>query len=158
VKQTITLTDHFLNRFYIWHEVVQVSSDRDLIRFKNLLEIIEKLIEENSTTPVIVEGKRDLLSLRRIGLPGEILILNTGESLISFCERIARRYPRAILLTDWDRKGKTLTDRIRSIFSRTGLTLDLDYRRKIAFNAQKGINRVELLASYIETKKDEFKL
>jgi len=143
---------------HMFERVVTVVNYRERERFVRLLKVIEKLIEDNATSPIVVEGKRDLQSLRKLEVSGEILLLNTGETMLAFCERLARTYDRVILLTDWDKKGGALAERIRTNLSDSRIDLDLDFRRKIALGVKKGINRVELLASYVESKRKEFKL
>jgi 5S rRNA maturation endonuclease (ribonuclease M5) len=138
--------------------VVPLANERERERFKRLLDVIEKLIEENREVPVIVEGMRDERSLRSLGLEGEVLLLNTGEPILDLCERLARAYRRIILMTDWDRKGGVLAEKLRTNLSNSPLTVDPDFRRKLALSVQKGVNSVELLAGYVESKRKEFKL
>lgn len=85
-----------------------VSTHRDIERAERLKEIIGDLCEVNKTIPVIVEGKNDVSALRRLGLVGEIITLNKGNSLYDFCADIAERFHRVIILLDWDKKGESL--------------------------------------------------
>ena len=62
----------------------------------------------NDEIPVIVEGRRDVAALRRLGLRGTIATLHCGQTVAAFGERIARRFPSVILLLDWDRRGRQL--------------------------------------------------
>ncbi|HXX57940.1 MAG TPA: toprim domain-containing protein [Thermodesulfovibrionales bacterium] len=80
----------------------------DLDRASRLREVMEALYEANKKVPVIVEGKRDSLALRNLGLVGEIITLHRGNSLYEFCEEISERFGNVILLLDWDDKGETL--------------------------------------------------
>ena len=77
--------------------------------YKKCLEEIEKTLEnlkeENIFIPVIVEGEKDIVALKKIGISGNIIPINSGISLIDFCDKIAREYKEIIILTDWDRKG-----------------------------------------------------
>ena len=77
--------------------------------FYNLIEDIEKIIialkEENINIPIIVEGEKDVEALRKFGINGIIITINSGISIIDFCDKIARKYNDIIILTDWDRKG-----------------------------------------------------
>ncbi len=77
-------------------------------RASRLREIFETLCERNKDIPVIVEGKRDALALRELGLQGEILMLHGGQSIYDFCEDISEKFHRVIILLDWDEKGKSL--------------------------------------------------
>ena len=75
---------------------------------KNFQEIekgLFELIEENKKVPIVVEGDKDVFSLRKLGIIGEIITVNSGLSIIDFCDKIANKYKEIILLTDWDRKG-----------------------------------------------------
>lgn len=85
-----------------------VSTRRDIERAERLKEIIRALCEVNKTIPVIVEGKNDVSALRRLGLVGEIIALNKGNSLYDFCADIAEKFHRVIILLDWDKKGESL--------------------------------------------------
>lgn len=80
----------------------------DLQRAERLLFVLSDLARLNERIPVIVEGKKDITALRRLGLKGEIVPINSGEGLYEFCERIHEQYRDVIMLTDWDKKGESL--------------------------------------------------
>lgn len=94
--------------------VHKIPTTEDLERAERLHQIIEALCEVNRRFPVIVEGKRDLLALRRLGLSGDILPLHCGKGLYDFSEEVAERFPKVILLMDWDTKGETLFSSLTS--------------------------------------------
>ena len=85
-----------------------IPSDGDLERASRLREVLEALYEINKKVPVIVEGKRDAMALRRLGLMGEVITLHRGVSLYNFCEEISERFDKVIILLDWDSKGESL--------------------------------------------------
>ena len=80
----------------------------DFERAERLKEVFETLYAINKRIPIIVEGRRDVRALRKIGLVGEIITLYTGKGLYEFCDDIAERFHRIILLMDWDEKGESL--------------------------------------------------
>lgn len=80
----------------------------DFERAERLKEVFEALYEINKRIPVIVEGRRDVRALRKIGLAGEIITVHAGKGLYEFCDDIAERFHRIILLLDWDEKGESL--------------------------------------------------
>ncbi len=80
----------------------------DLERAERLKVVFQALYEVNKRIPIIVEGKRDVSALRKIGLVGEIIALHGGMGIYEFCEDIAERFHRVVLLTDWDNKGEHL--------------------------------------------------
>jgi len=77
-------------------------------RASRLRGIFETLDERNKDVPVIVEGKRDALALRELGLQGEILTLHSGRSIYDFCEMVSEKFQSVIILLDWDEKGESL--------------------------------------------------
>jgi 5S rRNA maturation endonuclease (ribonuclease M5) len=86
----------------------KTASFIDLERAERLREVFEALNEVNKKVPVIVEGKRDSEALRRLGLAGEIIILHRGNNIYEFCEEVAERFERVVLLLDWDERGESL--------------------------------------------------
>jgi len=80
----------------------------DLERAERLREIIEDLSEINKSTPIIVEGKKDAIALRKLGISGEIITLHNGKNLYEFCMEITERYDKVVILLDWDKKGENL--------------------------------------------------
>ena len=72
---------------------------------EDVQKALSELVEENRSTPVIVEGEKDVSALKKLGLKGRIITLNSGLTIIDFCDKIAEEYREIILLTDWDRKG-----------------------------------------------------
>jgi 5S rRNA maturation endonuclease (ribonuclease M5) len=86
----------------------KMPSVDDLERAERLREVLEVLHEANKQFPVVVEGKKDATALKKLGLVGEIITLHNGQGLYDFCEEIAERFPRVIILMDWDEKGESL--------------------------------------------------
>lgn len=86
----------------------KMPSIPDAERSARLREVFEYLQELNKRIPIIVEGKRDASALRNLGLMGDIITLHNGQNIYDFCDDIARRYDRVIMLIDWDRKGDDL--------------------------------------------------
>lgn len=86
----------------------KMPSEEDKERAERLREVLAALSEINEVIPVIVEGKNDVNALKKLGLSGEIITLHRGASLYDFCEEIAEKFSRVVLLTDWDEKGEML--------------------------------------------------
>ena len=101
-------------------------SERALDELRSMIDEINE-----SRIPVIVEGRKDVIALRDIGIEGEIIKLNTGKSIVNFCEDVAMHYSEVILLLDWDRKGEELTVKIRKILQSYGTKSVLKYRKKL---------------------------
>jgi 5S rRNA maturation endonuclease (ribonuclease M5) len=90
----------------------QRNSPEDTERAERLREVLEALYEVNKLVPIIVEGRKDALALRRLGLVGEIITLHRGKTLYDFCEDIAERYHKVVILLDWDSEGESLNKKV----------------------------------------------
>ena len=85
-----------------------------------LIRQIDLAITENSSAPVIVEGEHDVSALREVGFTGEIIKINNGLSLPAFCQSVAERSGRAIMLVDFDRKGIAIEGKVSSTLTSLG--------------------------------------
>jgi len=125
----------------------------DLEIYRKRLERIEELLSELSEYSgrgaiIIVEGKRDVLSLKRLGIKGNFE-LATRQSLFNFSEKIARLGSEVVILTDWDRRGDILAIKLSGYFQSFGLKPDLEIRNKLRFISQKEIKDIESLYTYV---------
>ncbi|MFH1101375.1 MAG: toprim domain-containing protein [Methanobacteriota archaeon] len=119
---------------------------------EELEQTIDDLQEENKTVPIIVEGKKDVNALRKLGITGKIIPLNTGASLSSFCDQIAQHYHQVILLTDWDRKGGHLFSLIKKhLKGRTHCIV----RYREVFATRSMIRTLEGLPAWMNTLKQK---
>lgn len=85
----------------------------DTQTLEELEELLEMLQEDNKNIPIIVEGEKDINALRKLGLTGEIIGFNKGQSVSNFCDSIAQNHRKIILLTDWDWRGGRLGNAIK---------------------------------------------
>ena len=124
--------------------------------YKKSLEDLEKalvdLAEDNKSTPIIVEGEKDIAALRNLGIQGEIISLNTGVSVTNFCDYLVRKYKKIIILTDWDRRGGQLCHSIEKNL-RGRIDCDMIYREIFAKNTT--IKTVEGLPSWLTTIREK---
>jgi 5S rRNA maturation endonuclease (ribonuclease M5) len=123
--------------------------------YRKRLERIEELLSElseysESGAIIIVEGKRDILSLKRLGIEGNFE-LATRHPLFNFSERIARLGSEVIILTDWDRRGDLLAVKLSEYFNNFGLKPELQIRNKLKLMCQKEIKDVESLYTYVSS-------
>jgi len=127
--------------------------------YKKSLEDLEKAIlelkDENKKTPIIVEGDKDIDALRKLDISGTIITVNTGTSLIDFCDKIAHNYKEIIILTDWDRRGGYLCHTIKKNLEGR-VNCNIHYREIFAKNAM--IRTIEGLPSWIENMRKKINL
>lgn len=118
-------------------------------RFLTLLDVVEELAAENARVPIVVEGQRDVASLRDLGCRGTIHVLHNGLSLMGLAEKLANESPHVILLTDWDRKGAILFEQFALMLGANGVRLHGHYRDRIAASSAPSLQDVESLAGYV---------
>jgi 5S rRNA maturation endonuclease (ribonuclease M5) len=127
----------------------------DLNIYRKRLERIEEVLSELSEYSgkgaiIIVEGKRDILSLQKLGIDGNFEFA-TRNSLFNFSERIASLGSEVVILTDWDRRGDLLAAKLSEYFISFGLKAELQIRNKLKLMSQKEIKDVESLYTYVST-------
>ena len=125
----------------------------DLNVYRKRLEKIEELLLELSERSergavIIVEGKRDILSMKRLGIKGSFE-LATRHSLFNFSEKIANLGCEVIILTDWDRRGDILAAKLSEYFGNFGIKPELQIRNKLKLITQKEIKDIESLYTYV---------
>jgi 5S rRNA maturation endonuclease (ribonuclease M5) len=116
--------------------------------FEELEELLTELREENKTVPIIVEGEKDITALRKLELTGEILRFNTGQSIPDFCDTIAQKHQKIILLTDWDWRGGRLGSTIKKHLENR-VECNMRYRQMFAQHCM--CRTVEGIPSWLQT-------
>jgi 5S rRNA maturation endonuclease (ribonuclease M5) len=123
--------------------------DLDIERAERLREVLESLHEANRHVPIIVEGKRDVAALREIGFTGEIIAVHGGKGIYEFCEDLAERFRRVVLLTDWDEQGEVLHRKLSEHLR--GISEEFAFLREIIrFLCQKEVKDIEGVPALLE--------
>ncbi|MEM3725438.1 MAG: toprim domain-containing protein [Candidatus Bathyarchaeia archaeon] len=123
---------------------------------EKILKVLEQLAEESAKgTPIIVEGKNDITTLRALGVKGKILSAKTGgKSLLETISEIEKQEPReVILLLDFDRRGKELTERLKQQLEKIGINPNLSFWRELSLLVSREVKDIEGLATYMENLK-----
>lgn len=121
--------------------------------YRKRLELIEELLEElicfsTEGNIILVEGKRDKNSLRKLGIKGKIELV-THHPLTEICEKIAACGKKVVILTDWDRRGIILEKKISEHLEHYGIKIERQLRKRILSLVQKDIKDVESLYTHI---------
>lgn len=108
--------------------------------------------ESDQGIPIIVEGKKDVETLRVLGVQGRIICAKTGgKSILDVVSGIEKsKQGEVILLLDFDRRGKQVTNRIRHSLERARIKVRLDYWLTFLSSAGKDVQCVEGLKAYLE--------
>lgn len=117
---------------------------------KTLDEIREKSVEGAA---IIVEGRKDERSLRKLGVSGPIHQIPTGgRTPLNSLEDLSD-YEEAIVLTDFDSTGEDLADFCEKHLEKLGVTILFDLRSKLKHNVRKAVKDVEGIARFIRSER-----
>jgi len=123
-----------------------------------LSELLQKLGSKGEKgIPIIVEGKKDLSALRRLGIKGKILcIKNSRKVFVDFLDGV--QSGEVILFVDFDDSGLTLAKGITRYLEEKGVKVDSTLWRKARSLVRKDVKDVEGVPSYLEKLKKQFPL
>jgi 2,5-diamino-6-(ribosylamino)-4(3H)-pyrimidinone 5'-phosphate reductase len=123
-------------------------------RLERIRQVLNELCVESARgTPIVVEGKKDLETLRGLGVAGPILTAKTGgKSFVQALHEIQQTGGgQVVLLLDFDRRGKQGTSRLLKGLEGTGVKPDLTFWRALRILAGREIQCVESLTAYLAT-------
>ncbi len=127
----------------------------DIERLESIEEIILELQALADTGAIIVvEGRRDVASLRQLGINGEIR-LASQQPLLEFTEQLSKSGKEIIVLTDWDKRGGMMARKIIDDLLFYGITPNTDIRSRIGILVRKRIKDIESLNSYVSRMRYE---
>ncbi|MEM1578412.1 MAG: hypothetical protein QXN34_05070 [Archaeoglobaceae archaeon] len=109
------------------------------------LKAIEELKEKSREGWVIVvEGIKDEIALREIGIEGEII---TFSGFLSTAEKVKDK--NVIILTDYDSKGFEIEKGLLKILLSYGNVANVELKRRIFSQVKKEITKVEEIHRYL---------
>ena len=106
---------------------------------------------------VLVEGKKDVLLLNKLGFHKVFDIHVSGVSLMERIEQIKdmiEKRDRVCILTDFDKNGKKLYFEIKAICTEFGMHLDSKLRGLLLVG---GLNHIEQLSEFMKKADQEIK-
>ena len=107
--------------------------------YKRFELLIDKLREFDGA--IIVEGLRDEVALRNLGVRAEIIRLSRLP--LSEVALIATQYHEVMILTDLDRKGEELAKKLTQYLEGYKCRVDTETRRELKMITKKDINGIE---------------
>ena len=125
-------------------------------RLKNkeekLVKILDLLAEESKNgIPIIVEGKNDIKTLRKLGISGLIITVKTkGKSFFDVVSEIQEIGSlKVILLLDFDKRGKQGTKYLQESLEHVKVKYNITYWRKLMALTGREIQYIESLEAYL---------
>ncbi len=117
------------------------------MKFEELQKVLEELKEDKRKK--IVEGKNDKKALEKFGITNIETIETRPLTQITSREK----EKEVILLTDYDRRGKTKSKKLITLFRAEGIKTDLNYKKKLG--KLKGMSEIEEIPSKYNELKGE---
>ena len=128
---------------------MNIRTLEDIERLESIEEIILELQElAQSGAIIVVEGRRDVESLRSLGISGEIR-LACQHPLLKFAEQLSESGKEIVLLTDWDKKGGIVARKILNYLTSYGVAPNTEIRSRIGILVRKRIKDIESLNNYV---------
>lgn len=115
-----------------------------------MLDWLEELRKSNKL--IIVEGKKDLIALEKLGLKNVYAILR--KPLYKVVEETASKHKEVIILTDLDKEGRRLYSILKKGLQRFGVKVD-DNFREFLFRHTK-LRQIEGIEHYLEKNVKKF--
>ena len=123
-------------------------------KLEKIEQILEYLIQESMrNVPILVEGDNDLQTLRHLGVQGTIVCAKTGgKSVLDLLSQIEDGgFKEAILLFDFDRRGKELTKIVMENLEKVQVKLDLTFWSQLLALVGREVKDIEGLDAYLVT-------
>jgi len=101
---------------------------------RELIEIIQSLDSKYENLFIVVEGKRDVLVLRNLGVKAPIIKTQSRLPRVDMAENIAKKAGKegqVLILTDYDKAGKDLCKFIEKQLELTGTSILKKERHRI---------------------------
>ena len=125
---------------------------------EKILQILNALAEESGKgTPIIVEGKKDAEALRSFGVEGNVITAKTGgKSFLDVVYALEQAGALdAVLLLDFDRRGKQGTQRLKQSLEHAKIKPNMTFWRELSALLGKEVQCIESLIAYMETLQDK---
>jgi 5S rRNA maturation endonuclease (ribonuclease M5) len=125
-------------------------------RLERIQKLLERLAKQSAKgTPIVVEGRKDIQALHKLGITGDIILAKTsGKSFLDVLSEIEKKEKReVILLFDFDRRGKEWTRRLARCLEGVKVTPNLLFWRMLLGLVGRDVKDIEGLATYLETLK-----
>ncbi len=123
---------------------------------EKLAQLLERLAAEAAkNTLIVVEGQNDIDALKELAIQGNVISVKTaGKSFLDVLTEIEEQNIRkAILLLDFDRRGREWTKRLKQRLEEKRIKVNLNFWNKLHALVGHDIKDVEGLPSYLKTLK-----
>ena len=130
-------------------------STRLIEKIEKIEELLERLaLQSTKGIPIIVEGKNDINTLRKLAISGEIIAAKTRKSFLALASELEKLdVEEVILLMDFDRRGREWTNRLTQHLEQTRVMPNTFYWKELRSLVSRGTKDIEGLLPYLSTLK-----
>ena len=109
----------------------------------------ERLDGLSRTHVILVEGRKDREALDALDIAGDIFQVQSDGGPVAAADYVRSRGGKAVILTDWDRRGNTLAEDLRRLLEGNSSAVDTQIRRELSGLCRMYIKDVESLDSLV---------
>lgn len=122
---------------------------------EEVLEEVKKLVENlklesDEGAVILVEGERDLQSLRELGIKGKIIKYRSVRDLLKWSSE--NPMAKLIVLTDFDKEGIKIAERVCLALSGRVGSIDTSYMKKLSIVKRFGIHELKDIKMIVEDR------
>ncbi|WP_400209952.1 Toprim subdomain protein [Methanomethylophilus alvi] len=122
----------------------------DEVRLEEILKVLGRLKELSADHVILVEGRKDREALAYLGISGDVFQIQSSGGPSAAAEYVESRGGKAVILTDWDRRGGNLAAALRDILGRDNPDIDSSVREDLSRLSRHYIKDVEALDSLVD--------
>ena len=122
----------------------------DEVRLEEILKVLGTLKELSADHVILVEGRKDREALAYLGISGDVFQIQSSGGPSAAAEYVESRGGKAVILTDWDRRGGNLAATLRDILGRDNPDIDGSVREDLSRLSRHYIKDVEALDSLVD--------
>ncbi len=119
-------------------------------RLEGIQALLDELSSMSGTHIILVEGLKDVDSLRNVGVDGEFYCVQSGGGPVKAAEHVWHSGKQAVIMTDWDRRGGSLARSLRENLSALDVRYDDRIRRELATLCRPYVKDVESVDAVVE--------
>ena len=122
----------------------------DEVRLEEILKVLGRLKELSADHVILVEGRKGREALAYLGISGDVFQIQSSGGPSAAAEYVESRGGKAVILTDWDRRGGNLAAALRDILGRDNPDIDGSVREDLSRLSRHYIKDVEALDSLVD--------
>jgi len=125
-------------------------------KLEKILLLLDKLAAESAGgTPILVEGKKDVETLRKLEITGDIISAKaSGKTFLDVLSEVEERgKDEVILMMDFDKRGREWIKRLAEDLERMRIKPNLVFWKELSSLVGRDVKDIEGLSTYMETLK-----